>query len=182
MMQMQGGHPGQRLSGDPPGTGIASADDPLEPPTGRQPLREILAGVLLIVQGLVLLVVALIMAVTPHSAVCHAANGRVETCADSEVVPLGVLIGAATLGGLVLLAVAGALLAQSRWARPVGLMLDGVLAAGALAALLLSFVQATPADRTTYAALWVMGAVFVVVLFTPCALLWSVRPGPSRRR
>jgi hypothetical protein len=138
--------------------------------------------VFLIVQGLVLLIAALILAVTPHSMVCHAANGRVETCADSEVVSRGVLIGGATLGGLVLIGVAGALLADSRWARPVGLVLDGVLAGGALAAITLSFLQATPADRTTYAALWVMGAVFVIVLFVPCALLWPVRQVPPSQR
>lgn len=133
----------------------------------------------MIVQGLILLVVALVLVATPHSTVCRAADGRLERCAHSGD---GAVIGAVVLGGLLLLAVAAALLAQARWARPVGLVLDGLLAVGALAALALSFVQATPADHSTYAALWVVGAVFVVVLFAPCALLWRVRPGPPPRR
>jgi hypothetical protein len=123
--------------------------------------------------------VALILVATPHSTRCRASDGRLERCTQSGD---GAVIGAVVLGGLLLLVVAGALLAQARWARPVGRVLDGLLAVGALAALVLSFVQATPADQSTYAALWVMGAVFVVWLFAPCALLWSVRPVPPPRR
>lgn len=167
-----------RVSGEPPGAGIESAE-PLRPPADRQPLRETLAGVFMIVQGLILLVVALILVATPHSTRCRASDGRLERCTQSGD---GAVIGAVVLGGLLLLVVAGALLAQARWARPVGRVLDGLLAVGALAALVLSFVQATPADQSTYAALWVMGAVFVVWLFAPCALLWSVRPVPPPRR
>jgi hypothetical protein len=166
-------------SGDRPGTGIGSAE-PLERPAGRQPLRDTLAGMFMIVQGLILLVVGFIFYATPGS-VCHGA-GRLRSCGRSEEGALVALIGAITLGGLLLIAVAGALLAQARWARPVGLVLDGLLTVGALVALALSFLQATPADRSTYAALWVMGAVFVVVLFAPFALLWPVRSGPSPRR
>jgi len=133
----------------------------------------------MIVQGLILLLVALIIYVSQRATLCRAANGQRKLCPQSEEVAL---IGAATLGGLLLLAVAGALLAQARWGRPVGLVLDGLLAVGALTALVLSFFQATPADRSTYSALWVMGAVFAVLLFAPCALLWPVRHRRPLRR
>ena len=138
----------------------------------RRGRRQTLAGAIMLLQCLVLLVGALVLLATPHS-VCHAGAGAVRTCGQSGGTDvLWVLAGA-----LVVLVAAVALFADWRWASRAGLALSVLLATAGLAALAVTFADASHADRSTYGALWIIGLVLVGVFAAPVALLWTRASG-----
>jgi hypothetical protein len=125
--------------------------------------RDAVAGGLMVIQGLVLFVLALLSVAVPHSCVRGCGGG------------IAAVTVAAVVTGLVVIAGSGALLSGARRARPLVFALDAVLATGAAVALAVTFAQASPDDRSTYASLWVMAGLLVLLAAAPTALMWPPR-------
>jgi hypothetical protein len=124
---------------------------------------DAVAGGLMIIQGIVLLLLALLSLAIPHSC-ARGCGGGIDAVAI-----------AAFVTGLAVLAVSGALLRGVRWARPVAFALDALLATGAAIAFAVTFAGASADDRSTYATLWAMGGVLVLLAAAPGVLMWPPR-------
>jgi uncharacterized membrane protein len=133
----------------------------------RRGRRQTLAGGIMLLQGLVLLVGALVIVATPHS-VCHVAASGVRRCGQSGETDLLGVVG----GALVVLVVAVALLAHWRWAPRAGLVLSVLLATAGVAVVVVTFASASHSDRSTYGALWIIGLALVGFFAAPVSLLW----------
>lgn len=130
----------------------------------------------MLLQGLILLVGALAIVAIPHS-VCHVAASGVRRCGQSGETDVLAVVG----GALVVLVVAVALLARWRWASPAGLALSVLLATAGVAVVAVTFANASPADRSTYGALWIIGLALVGVFAAPVPLLWPRAFGDRAR-
>jgi hypothetical protein len=136
---------------------------------GSQTRREVVAGVVILGQALILGVVALVVVATPHS-VCHTAASGARTCGGASDAGQAASIAGV---GLLALAVAVALLAHARWASRAGFALSTLLTATGVAIVGFTYANASASDRSTYAALWILGMVGVAIMAIPIPLLWG---------